>query len=49
MKMIVGLGNPGSEYENTRHNMGFIVVDYFATSHGVSIDKRKFNGKYYFL
>ena len=46
MKMIVGLGNPGSEYENTRHNMGFIVVDNFAKSHGVSIDKRKFNGNY---
>lgn len=46
MKMIVGLGNPGLEYENTRHNMGFMVVDSFAKSMGVSIDKSKFNGLY---
>lgn len=46
MKMIVGLGNPGLKYENTRHNMGFMVVDSFAKSMGVSIDKSKFNGLY---
>lgn len=46
MKMIVGLGNPGKEYENTRHNLGFIIIDNFAKFHGVSIDKKKFNALY---
>ena len=46
MKLIVGLGNPGKEYENTRHNMGFIVVDNFAKSLGEVINKEKFNGLY---
>ena len=46
MKLIVGLGNPGSEYENTRHNVGFQTIDKFASCHGVSITKEKFNGLY---
>ena len=46
MKMIVGLGNPGVEYKNTRHNMGFMIIDNFADSLGIKIDKKKFNGLY---
>ena len=46
MKLIVGLGNPGDKFANTRHNMGFMVLDNFAKSLGVSIDKNKFNGLY---
>ena len=46
MKLIVGLGNPGKEYENTRHNIGFIFLDYFANNNKVSIDKEKYNGLY---
>lgn len=43
MKLVVGLGNPGLKYEQTRHNAGFWVIDNYADKHGVSIDKPKFN------
>lgn len=46
MKLIVGLGNPGQEYENTRHNIGFQTIDKYANKLGVSITKSKFNGLY---
>jgi len=46
MKLIVGLGNPGKEYEKTRHNMGFETIDKFADSIGVDIDKKGFKGLY---
>ena len=46
MKLIVGLGNPGREYELTRHNIGFRTIDKFADKLGVSINKSKFNGLY---
>lgn len=46
MKLIVGLGNPGREYEETRHNIGFQTIDKYANKLGVSITKSKFNGLY---
>ena len=41
MVVIVGLGNPGKRYENTKHNIGFITVDQLAERHGVRISKLK--------
>ncbi len=46
MKLIVGLGNPGKEYEGTRHNMGFMAVDRFLDSLGYSIEREGFKGEY---
>lgn len=46
MKLIVGLGNPGKEYENTRHNMGFMFIDDYSKEKGVEITKKKFNALY---
>ena len=43
MKMIVGLGNPGKEYEKTRHNAGFWVVDSLADKFGVTTWKDQYN------
>ncbi len=42
MKIIVGLGNPGKKYENTRHNMGFLTVDLLAERHSINVNKIKF-------
>ena len=36
MFMIVGLGNPGQQYIGTRHNVGFMMLDYFAAKHGIT-------------
>ena len=41
--IIVGLGNVGKEYEKTRHNIGFMAIDYIADKMGVRIDRLKFN------
>lgn len=43
MFIVVGLGNPGREYEQTRHNIGFIAINALAEAHGVKIDHLKFN------
>ena len=41
MKVIVGLGNPGKKYDNTRHNIGFEAIDYIADKEGISINTGK--------
>ncbi|WP_077323355.1 aminoacyl-tRNA hydrolase [Streptococcus pseudoporcinus] len=41
VKMIVGLGNPGSKYDNTKHNVGFMAVDQLAKNFGVSFTEDK--------
>jgi len=44
MKIITGLGNPGAKYENTRHNVGFITLDYLAKKLDLTFEKnKKFN------
>lgn len=40
--LIVGLGNPGKQYETTRHNAGFICIDVLAEKYGIKINKLKF-------
>ncbi len=40
--ILVGLGNPGPKYENTRHNAGFMAIDHFAAKVGATINKSKF-------
>lgn len=44
MKVIAGLGNPGSKYEETRHNVGFKVIDQLSESMSIPLNKQKFNG-----
>jgi peptidyl-tRNA hydrolase, PTH1 family len=46
MKLIVGLGNPGVTYQNTRHNMGFMVIDALAKTWKITSFKEDFQGEY---
>ena len=46
MKMIVGLGNPGDEYADTRHNTGFKVIDLLAEELVIDVRKKKFGARF---
>lgn len=46
MYVIVGLGNPESDYSNTRHNMGFNTINKIAEQYNIEVNKNKFKGLY---
>ena len=46
MRMVVGLGNPGDRYVDTRHNMGFMVVESLAETLKIEVRKRKFGARF---
>lgn len=46
MYIIAGLGNPTREYEKTRHNVGFEVIDVLADMLGTTVEEKKFKGCY---
>lgn len=43
MKLIVGLGNPGEQYQASRHNLGFLTIDYLSGRQGISLQRRGFD------
>ena len=47
MKLVIGIGNPGKEYENTRHNIGFDTIDMLVSKLNILNSKEKFNGVYF--
>lgn len=44
MKLIAGLGNPGKKYDRTKHNTGFMTMDYYLKQNNLTLDKNKFDG-----
>jgi peptidyl-tRNA hydrolase, PTH1 family len=46
MKLIVGLGNPGKQYDQTRHNIGFEVIDVLSDLFSIPLNQSKFKGMY---
>ena len=44
MILIAGLGNPGTEYDNTRHNVGFKVIDNISKEYNIEVNRQKFKG-----
>lgn len=46
MFLVVGLGNPGREYDKTRHNIGFEAIDYIASKYNIDVNRTKFKGVY---